>query len=358
MAYRKNYRQKIKDCLAGQNSSRHACMFFINFPFVQSVTGVDLHSYFHDPKVMMDAQVDTWRAIGTEGWLWPDLGVVPECAALGGQVVYDKRGFPSIQADEEKELEDFLNLKPADPYGDNMLAEALAALEYMVAHKPSGFEVQASIVQSAFTGAAMLRGISEFCVDLLDEPEKARELMDIVLETDIRYMKAQEQILGGLDHILLSDDISSFLSGIQFQEYVIPYYKKFFDCFPESQRWLHNDGQALHLAPFLYSSGVQLKLWHTGSCFDHIKAMESMENSLCMAGNLDPVAVAGMSEEEVYGCALRELRKFKGNTRFILGLGGFISYGTPPENIRAVLRAADDVIIKEAESYDTIISDT
>ncbi len=227
-----------------------------------------------------------------------------------------------------------------------MLTQALNALEYMVVHKPDGFEVQSSIVQSAFTGAAMLRGINDFCADVIEEPEAVCALMDLVLETDIRYMKAQEKILGKLDHILLSDDVSALVSANSFREMILPYYERFFEPFPESQRWLHNDAQALHLAPVLKE--INFKLWHTGSCFDSRRAMELLDHSLCLAGNLSPVALARMTEEEAYDAAVKELKQFNAEPRYLLGTGGFISYGTPVENVRAILAAAENIKFNEA----------
>lgn len=338
------YRNRIRNYIDGKFEKRHGCMLFINFPFIHSVTGVNLQEYFNDPKTMMDAQLETWSAVGVKGWLWPDLGVVPECAAMGAKVVYDEKGFPSISAPNDKEITDFLDMKPADPYGGNMLTQALNALEYMVAHHPDGFEVESSIVQSAFTGAAMIRGINDFCADVLEEPEAVCALMDIVLETDIRYMKAQEKILGKLEHILLSDDVSALISASLFREIVLPYYSRFFEQFPESQRWLHNDAQALHLAPVL--KDADLKLWHTGSCFDSKKAMGAMNHSLCLVGNLSPVALARMTEQEAYDAAAAELLEFHAEPRHLLGTGGFISYGTPVENVRAMLAAAEEFEFK------------
>ncbi len=342
------YRNRIRNYIAGRFEDRYACMLFINFPFITSVTGVNLQEYFRDPKTMMDAQVETWNALGVKGWLWPDLGVVPECAAMGAKVVYDDKGFPSVSPPVNREISEFLDLKPADPYGGNMLTQALNALEYMVAHRPDGFEVQSSIVQSAFTGAAMLRGINEFCVDIMEEPEAVRALMDLVLETDIRYMKAQEKILGKLDHILLSDDVSALVSANTFRELILPYYERFFEQFPESQRWLHNDAQALHLAPALKE--MNFKLWHTGSCFDNGQAMELLDHNICLAGNLNPVALAGMTEKEAYDAAVTELKHFHAEPRHLLSTGGFISYGTPVGNVRAMLVAAENTKRMEAKS--------
>ena len=138
---------------------------------------------------------------------------------------------------------------------------------------------------------------------------------------------------------MICDDISSFIRPEQFNEFIRPCYDKIYQAFPTAERWLHNDAEALHLSECIAAAGF--KLWHVGSCFDICEARRRTGGTVSLVGNLVPVKeVAEYSEEEIYAAALKQLEKFGGDPKYILGLGGFNSYGPPLENLKAMIRAA------------------
>ena len=340
MTFAEQNEHAIRQSIAGEKPDVQPVLFFINFPFIKSLLDVDLHEYFNNPQVMMEAQIETYAKLGLNGPLYPDFGVVPECHALGAQVEFDYLGFPSVRSPLGVEIDAFADLKVADPWAGSMLTQALETLIYMKDHAPSNFYVTNSLIQSPFTAAAILRGISDFCMDVIDEPDAVKQLLSVVTKTDIAFLKEEEKILGyGLKQILIGDDISSFIRPEQFKEFIRPCYDEIYGAFPTAERWLHNDAEALHLSECIADAGF--KLWHVGSCFDICEARKRTGGAVSLVGNLVPVKqVAELSEQEVYAAAIDEIKKFDGDPKYILGLGGFISYGTPLENLKAIIRAA------------------
>ncbi len=336
--------ERIKDSIQGLKPDRRPYLFFINFPFIKSITGVNLHEYFNDPKTMMDAQVETFRKLGLDGPLQPDYGVVAECSGMGSEIRYDDLGFPSVRHADDIELEELINMPVADPWAGSLMTNALEALIYMKEHAPSGFRVENSLMVGPFTTAATLRGISEFCCDVLTEAELVKELLHKVTQSEIAFMKEQERILGKIDYILLADDISSFFSDEHFREFVTPTYDQLYAAFPNAQRWLHNDGEAGHLAAAIADAGF--KLWHCGTSFDIAQARIDSRGEVSLVGNLSPISdIKNGSTEEVKARAAAQLDIFASDPKFILGAGGYINYGTPLENLLAVIEAAENRVL-------------
>ena len=333
----------LKARIEGMEGISTPFLLFVNFPLISSLTGVKGKEYFSDAKTMMDAQVDAFRMLGTDGPLSPDTGTVAEASALGGRVIFDSKGIPSIQADAEKELEDYEGISVADPYTDGWMARCLTYLDYFVTHKPEDMRVAGSNAMAPATTCAALRGIEDFCVDLLEEPEAALKLLETAAQSLIAYFQAQKKILGdAFERILMSDDIASFLSLPQFERFVAPGYKKIYGAFPGIERWLHNDGNAVHIASVVARTGIDL--WHIGRIVDMGVMFEKTEGKVALCGNLSPTEdLLNGTREEVYARARKEIEAYASTGKHILSTGGFLSYGTRVENIQALMQAALDM---------------
>ena len=145
-----------------------------------------------------------------------------------------------------------------------------------------------------------------------------------------------------MSRVLLSDDISSFLSAGQFEALVRPVYDRIYGAFPEAQRWLHNDGSAAHLARSILQAGIQL--WHIGKDMDLGELLRLTEKKVALCGNLNPVTeLLGMTPEEVEARARKEAGQYRETGKHVLSTGGFISYGTASETILAMMRGAEPV---------------
>lgn len=339
MTFLENY-NRVRRCIMGETVEQTPYLLYINFPFIKSVTGISAQEYFSDPRMQLEAQVETYRRIGVGGLISPDFGTVVESSAFGGKVVYDNTGIPSLKPDPEVCIEDLAELPVVAPADGEMMARYLSFLEFFAAHTPEGFRCVSSNTMAPFTAAATVRGISDLCMDIIEEPELSMAFLNTVTQTEIGFFREQEAILkDSFDRIFLSDDISSFLSVRQYREFVLPCYQRIFSEFPHVQHWLHNDGNAAHLAPLIAEVGVQA--WHIGKCMDMGELFRLTEGKVALFGNLDPIKdLLNGSAEHVYAQAQKEIREYQCTGKHICSSGGFIGYGTPIENIRALLAAA------------------
>ena len=342
---RQEYEQRLEGSIAGEKLNRQPIHFFIDAPFCCSVTGVPMQEYYASPQTMMECQLETYDKIGGFGSLYADFGVVAEGSAYGGQVRSDPTGVLALRPSGIETLEDVQKLEPMDLYGDHFVGKSLRIMEYMVQHKPEDYRVDITRVIAPFTTAASLRGISDFCSDIYEDPDMVFALLDRVCEDLIRYVREQERIIGHpARYILLADDISSFLSPASFREFVKPYYEKFWAAFPYAQRWLHNDADAAHLAGAIAAAGVSL--WHAGSGIDVHKAMADAGNRVRIVGNLHPIHVLrDGTPDSVYEATCGFIRECKGNTKHVVSVGGYVTWDTPVENVKAMIQAADDTVV-------------
>lgn len=140
----RNFR-RLKQSIDGERSDRHAVFHYYTYPFFQSMTGVDLNDFFHNPEATLKCEIQTFEQIEGIGNPLPDMGSVPVASGLGGVVKFDDAGFISVHPNPNiasaATVEDLDWLEPGDPYGDNYMGKALESLQYMVDKCPEGYRI-------------------------------------------------------------------------------------------------------------------------------------------------------------------------------------------------------------------------
>lgn len=339
MGLRERTFERLRKSIAGEKCDAHAAFSYYTYPFYHSVTGVPLDTYFHDPKVQLETQLAVLDQLEGVGNPAPDVGSVAEASSFGAPVRFDAEGFISVHSMGIEDEDDVAGIQTSGPYGENYMKVALETLEYFAAHTPKHYKVNPPIVMGPFTVASQLCGTSEFCIATLEDPEMVEALLDKVIDAEVRYMKEMEKILGSLNHILVCDDISAFLSAAGFQEFVMPTYDRLFAEFPNTQRWLHNDAKAKHLAPYISQCGF--KAWQHGTCLNPREAAELTEGKVTMLGGLAPLELAKYSVEETEEVCNKVLDQFAGNSRMVLGAMGSVNQ-VPIENLLKVMHVCDE----------------
>jgi uroporphyrinogen-III decarboxylase len=139
--------------------------------------------------------------------------------------------------------------------------------------------------------------------------------------------------------ILLLDDLVGMISRRTYQAMVEPHLKRIFNHFSGLLRVYHNDTPCPHLLESLSQAGFDV--FNFSHKTDIALVKEKMAGRVALMGNVAPLdlGVRG-TPEQVFAAATQCLEKAAPGGGMILSFGGGVSPGALPENIDALLKAA------------------
>jgi uroporphyrinogen decarboxylase len=249
---------------------------------------------------------------------------------------------PPAQSPVLRRIEDVEGLAPVNPLTDGLMP---LALHLYRKHRSRIFDAGYTIPVVAARGplclAAFLRGVSEFMLDTVENPEAVHKLLALTTQTVIDWLSAQAEAIGdSVEGFLLLDDIVGFLSGPAYREFAQPYLKRICDAFPP--HWVkvyHNDANVRPFLADLPEAGFDVLNWSYK--IDIVQAREKTKGRLCLMGNVPPLDIGVRGTPQMVKAAATDLlTKTKGHG-LILSLGGGVSPGMPKENIAALVEALD-----------------
>ena len=89
--------------------------------------------------------------------------------------------------------------------------------------------------------ASFFRGVTPFLMDLMDEPDASKRLLDICTDLTINWLKAQAEAIGPcVEGILVLDDIVGMIGEKDFLEFGFPYFKDLYAA-DAAVKFFHND---------------------------------------------------------------------------------------------------------------------
>lgn len=259
-----------------------------------------------------------------------------ETSGFGAEIRYHRDGVPECVRPP------FADLSPGDPFTTRIavpdpltatrMRDRVEAVRLFRQRAGSQYSIL-GWVEGPAALAADLRGMSEFLVDLLEEPAWAGDLMDLCTETSIRFARAQ--IEAGADTIGVGDAVCSQISGPVHAETIWPRQLRLMRAIKEAgaRVRLHICGPTRHLWSKLKDLPLDIL-----DC-DHVVDMEAARSifppSVVLAGNLDPVSVlrfggSGQVRDTVLRCQRAS------GARFMVCAGCEVPSGTPLDNLRTL----------------------
>jgi MtaA/CmuA family methyltransferase len=254
-----------------------------------------------------------------------------ETAGLGGRIVFHENSVPECVEPPLAAIEDAASLTIPEPQTAPRMRDRLKAIRLYRERAGDEFSVM-GWVEGPAALAGDVRGLSDFLMDLLDEPEDCAELLDLCTETSIRF--AQAQIAAGADTIGVGDAICSQISGEHHAEAIAPRQERLFQAIREggARVRLHICGQTRQLWANL--AGLPLDIFDCDHMVDMAAAREAFPG-VVLAGNHNPVTDIFNGEPEAIRAKTRACRQAAG-PRFMVNAGCEIPSGTPAENLQAL----------------------
>lgn len=303
-------------------------------------------------NLIQDAEMGRPR----DGWgISVDLQNYYEAAWFGAPVEYRDGQVPDtspILTDDRKHM--LFDRGLPDPFAGGVMKRAWNLYEQMIANM-SNYSLDGLPVISVgppsgegtdgpMTVACCLRGATEFCTDLYEDPDYARELLRFITEATIRRIREFRKRLG---HDLkpavwgFADDSIELLSVDMYIEFVLPCHKMLLsELAGEGPHSIHLCGDIDRLMPILKRE-LNLCVWDAGFPVSYSAMREALGAEFqIQTGPRVTTLLHGTPSDVDAECRKILQSGIMTGGRFILREANNLSPCTPVENIQAMYAAA------------------
>jgi uroporphyrinogen decarboxylase len=263
-----------------------------------------------------------------------------EGADMGMELEFPEDGVPHRAKDYLiKEKSDLLKVKPVPVENGRRMTDRVLATELLKKEVGNDFPI-IGWVEGAFAQAADVHGISELLMDIYDDPDFVVDLLELCLEQEILFAKAQIQ--AGADIIGVGDAIASVAGPFAYKDLALNYEIRLLKAIKEAGGLtkLHICGNTLPFLELLPASLCDIIDIDWMVPLD--KAGELYGDLACVNGNYDPVAVLLQGSVQEIKNSVRQCAQV-GGLKYISSAGCEVPKDTPAENLMAVYEALQEI---------------
>jgi MtaA/CmuA family methyltransferase len=300
--------------------------------------GAPLSRYYLDHRVLVDANLAVAADFGID-ILQAISDPYREAADFGLEVEFPADNLPINRQPLLKTPEDLKKLVPPNPVTGLRMSDRLEAIR-LFREKAGGEIPIMGWVEGALAEACDLRSMYLTMTDLVSRPEWLTELLEICVEVEIGFARAQ--IEAGADIIGLGDAVCSQISPKMYRRFALPYEQRIFAAVHAmgAKARLHICGNTTRLLPDMLESGADII--DLDWMVDLEKAAQLFDEKVAICGNFDPVAVMLQGTPVIVQDATLTCIQ-NGGKRLFSGAGCEIPDGTPAENLLAQYQVLGDV---------------
>jgi len=338
-----NSRERTLTVLRGESPDRvPICLH--NFLMASREAGIPLERCLSDPEAAARSHLEAVEKYGYDCILI-DLDTTMLAEAMGARRDSTPGQPGHIAAPAIRSLEEAEDLVPADPETDGRIPVLLEAVRILARRTGGEIAIRGNADQCAFSLAALLRGMQEFLVDLLTEPDHPgiARLLEVSYLSHLATHRALQK--AGADFTSLGDSLSGpdVVSPVLFRRFARQWQERIVLALATEGIFtvVHICGNTSAILDQLAAfppCGFELD-----SKTDPTAAKETAGRTHVLFGNLDPVGViAHGTPDDVREATRKLMEHWKPAGRFVLNAGCAIPESTPSENIRALIEAVHD----------------
>jgi len=333
--------QRIAAVLRGDWPDRRPVMLH-NFMMAAREAGITMQQFRTDPSAIARAFIQSVEKYGLDGVL-VDVDTATLAGAAGVPVEFPPDEPAVCRGRVLERLEAVDNLEPVNIARYPGVQVWLEAVGLLSKHFGGEVWVRGNCDQAPFSLAAMLRGMEDWMMDLMDEAatERVEKLLAYASGITCQFLVL---MAGTGCHMLSNGDSSggsSLISPRLHRKFAHPWERRMADqAHVLGLPWaLHVCGNTRTILEDLADTGadaVELDFKTPAS-----DAHDVLRSRAAFIGNLDPTGVLARGTPQVVEEKTRELIQiFRDSPRLILNAGCALPADTPPANIRAMVRAA------------------
>ena len=306
-------------------------------------SGLSFREYFQSSDAMAEGALKAWREYGHD-LIILENGTVSLAEACGCEIEYLAESSPVLARPVLKSLDDVDKLELPDPYRAPALLLNLKSTAIVAREVGNRACVMGRADQGPYSLASMLMGVENFLLALTDPDnrDKLLYLLEFSLEACYRYACAQRDEgahITSIGESLAGPDVSS---PRMYKEFEWPFASKLAERLKETHLPLayHICGNATRIAADMADTGAAILELDYKCDLPTIK--RAVQGKSVILGTVDPSGVLALGTPElVTETVRRELSILGPGGGFILGPGCALPPRTPPENIHALIAAAE-----------------
>lgn len=331
-----------------------------------NIEGVTFEQYSEDPDLMAEVQMksqhyirhhmlqDAEMGLPGDGWtIYPDFQNYYEAAWFGARVEYRAGQVPDaapfLNDDNKRSIFD---RGLPDPCAGPLMEKMWRFYEHMLKHKNSYScdGVPAACVNPSCTGtdgpftvAACIRGATEICADIYEDPDYVRQLLSFITEATINRIRTFRQMLGQElkpKAFAFADDSIELLSTSVYAEFVLPFHKMLIEALAGGgPHGIHLCGDVQRHMP-LIKSELNVMTWDAGFPMDYSAARRTLGTGFRIHTGPRVSTLLHGSPEDVEMETRRILDSgIAEGGQFIMREANNLCPYTPAENVAAMYRA-------------------
>ena len=328
----------LQDVVEGKNLSPLPVGFIIDSPWLPNWYRISILDYFSNDQLWLDANLKAINSYPDVMFLpgfWSEYGMCGEPSAFGAKSSFPQNEFPHAfpnitSVDQIKDLE------VPDPEKDGLGPLILNRLKLNQSNiEAAGHKIRFTVSRGPLNIASYLMGTTEFLLAMMTHPEEIHSLIRKITNYLIGFHDLQKSLFPSIEGILMLDDIIGFISGDQFVEFGLPYFKGIYDR-DLKIKFLHNDANCMESVKYLPEMGVNL--FNMGFETDLNLLKDLTGHRVTMVGNIPPRDVlASGTTQKVKECTLELLEGLNDHSRVIFSCGGGMPPGVEDDNLKAFI---------------------
>ena len=345
----------LERCMAVLNGTTPDSLPIIpqSFMFAVETAGMKISEVNRNGKKMAQAHIISQEKYGYDGCVI-DFDDATIAEAVGAKVIY-RDDEPAIVNEEEpvlKDLREVYDMPMPDPLSSGRMSEWLEATKTLVDSIGDHVFVMGRADQGPFSIACLLRGTTQFMMDLLTEDKKLiDDVLDYCRKISAVFAKAQKD--AGAHATSIGDAFAgpNLISPDMYRQFALEPEKK---LAKEVQDYgipfsIHICGNTNDIIEDMGTTGA--KILEVDWQLDIAKARNLVPMSTTLMGNIYPIFPLFLGTPGDIELALKQLIDATQGRNHIISSGCAIGRNTPPENFRAFIAAA-----RKYGSYEVIQS--
>jgi uroporphyrinogen-III decarboxylase len=265
------------------------------------ILNVDLRDYYSNPEIFLETQLkmriyhfNNFRDntyFSNELFIW--FGVITELTFFGAKVNFYPNREAWLEGNTIKEYDNLDQIEMPNFYKSGLMPRIhkyYGVLQEYADDADGKFRIMfPELVRGPFCIAAHLRGLENFLMDILLNPEFVHKLMRFVVDSHKQWSKERNKLLGNEIKALklFNDEVdSSMISLDMYKEFIFPYERELAEYYGEVTYW-HSCG-VTDIFMEQINQLKNLRMFHCGPWTSYRKAREVFDAEVAFDICLDP----------------------------------------------------------------------